>query len=62
MAWICLKKVRLVMSKDVIDKKKLNLIKIKVIKTERDNIIKKDPEDTIVEHLRKSIERTVDGK
>ena len=50
------------MSKDVIDKKKLNLIKIKVIKTERDNIIKKDPEDTIVEHLRKSIERAVDGK
>ena len=62
MAWIYLKKMRLVMSKDVIDKKKLNLIKMKVIKTERDNIIKKDPEDTIVEHLRKSIERAVDGK
>lgn len=45
-----------------LDEQKLNKIKINVIRVERDNIIKKDPNDTIVENLRRYIERVVDGK
>ncbi len=50
------------MSNDNLDKKKLNIIKLMVIKTEKDNIVKKNPDDVIVEYIRKKIERTVDGK
>ncbi len=45
-----------------LDEQKLNKIKVNVIRVERDNIIKKDPNDTIVENLRRYIERVVDGK
>ena len=45
-----------------LDEKKLNLIKVKVIELERNNIIKKDPSDTVVENIRKYIEKVVDGK
>lgn len=45
-----------------LDEQKLNKIKINVIRVERDNIIKKDPNDTIVDNLRRYIERVVDGK
>lgn len=45
-----------------LDERKLNLIKIKVIEIEKNNIIKKDPNDTIVESIRKYIEKVVDGK
>ncbi len=45
-----------------LDEQKLNKIKFNVIRVERDNIIKKDPNDTIVENLRRYIERVVDGK
>lgn len=62
MEWICLKKERSIMSNDNLDKKKLNIIKLMVIKTEKDNIVKKNPDDVIVEYIRKKIERTVDGK
>ena len=47
---------------DNLDEQKLNKIKINVIRVERDNIIKKDPNDTIVENLRRYIERVVEGK
>ena len=50
------------MDTEMLDKKKLNFIKITVIKTEKENIVKKDPDDIIVEYLRKKIERTVDEK
>lgn len=62
MEWICSKKVRSIMSNESLDKKKLNIIKLMVIKTEKDNIVKKNPDDMIVEYIRKTIERTVDGK
>ena len=42
--------------------RKLNMIKIKVIEIEKNNIIKKDPNDTIAESIRKYIEKVVDGK
>lgn len=48
--------------RDNLDEQKLNKIKVNVIRVERDNIIKKDPNDTIVENLRRYIERVVDGK
>lgn len=47
---------------NALDEQKLNKIKVNVIRVERDNIIKKDPNDTIVENLRRYIERVVDGK
>lgn len=45
-----------------LDTRKLNMIKVKVIEIEKNNIIKKDPSDAIVESIRKYIERVVDGK
>ncbi len=45
-----------------LDERKLNLIKVKVIEIEKNNIINKDPSDTIVESIRKYIEKVVDGK
>jgi hypothetical protein len=45
-----------------LDKRKLNMIKVKVIEIEKSNIIEKDPSDAIVEKIRKYIEKVVDGK
>lgn len=45
-----------------LDERKLNLIKVKVIEIEKKNIIKKDPNETIAENIRKYIEKVVDGK
>ena len=47
---------------EILDEQKLNKIKLNVIRVERDNIIKKNPNDTIVENLRRHVERVVDGK
>lgn len=45
-----------------LEERKLNMIKVKVIELERNNIIKKDPSDVMVENIRKYIEKVVDGK
>ncbi len=45
-----------------LDERKLNMIKVKVIELEKDNVIKKDPTDTIVETIRKYIEKVVEEK
>lgn len=50
------------MSEQKLDERKLNLIKVKVIEIEKNNIIKKDPNDTIAESIRRYIEKVVDGK
>ena len=50
------------MSDQRLDQRKLNMIKVKVIEIEKNNIIKKDPNDTIAETIRKYIEEVVDGK
>ena len=50
------------MSDQRLDQRKLNMIKVKVIEIEKNNIIKKDPNDTIAESIRKYIEKVVDGK
>lgn len=50
------------MSETKLDERKLNLIKVKVIEIEKNNIINKDPSDAIVESIRKYIERVVEGK
>lgn len=50
------------MSDQHLDERKLNMIKVKVIEIEKNNIIKKDPSDTIAESIRKYIEKVVDGK
>ena len=50
------------MSEQHLDTLKLNMIKVKVIEIEKNNIIKKDPNDAIVESIRKYIEKVVDGK
>lgn len=50
------------MNNNKLDERKLNLIKIKVIEVEKANVIKKDPSDTMVEAIRKYIEKVVDGK
>lgn len=50
------------MSDQRLDQRKLNMIKVKVIEIEKSNIIKKDPNDTIAETIRKYIEKVVDGK
>ena len=49
------------MSNKQLDKRKLNMIKVKVIEIEKNNIIQKDPSDAIVEKIRKYIEKVVDG-
>lgn len=45
-----------------LDERKLNLIKLKVIDIERNNIIKQDPTTKIIDDIRKYIEKVVDGK
>lgn len=45
-----------------LDERKLNMIKVKVIEIEKNNIIRKDPNDAIAESIRKYIEKVVDGK
>lgn len=45
-----------------LDERKLNLIKVKVIELEKNNVIRKDSNDAMVEAIRKYIERVVDGK
>jgi len=50
------------MSDTRLDERKLNLIKVKVIDIEKKNIIQKDPSDTIVDNIRKYIEKVVVGK
>ena len=50
------------MSDQLVDERKLNMIKVKVIEIEKNNIIKKDPSDAIAESIRKYIEKVVDGK
>jgi hypothetical protein len=50
------------MSDTSLDERKLNMIKVKVIEIEKNNIIQKDPNDTIAENIRKYIEKVVVGK
>ena len=50
------------MSDTKLDERLLNMIKVKVIEIEKNNIIQKDPNDTIVENIRKYIEKVVTGK
>ena len=45
-----------------LDERKLNLIKVKVIELEKDNVIRKTSNDEMSEAIRKYIERVVDGK
>ncbi|MEG0834524.1 MAG: hypothetical protein RR413_03675 [Christensenellaceae bacterium] len=45
-----------------LDERKLNIIKVKVIEIEKNNIIQKDPNDIMVENIRKYIEKVVTGK
>lgn len=45
-----------------LDERKLNLIKLKVITIEKDNVIKKDPSNKLIEDIRKYIDKVVDGK
>lgn len=45
-----------------LDERKLNMIKVKIIEIEKNNTIKKDPNDTIADNIRKYIEKVVDGK
>ncbi len=47
------------MSEISLEKRKLDAIKVKVIKLEKDNIIRKDPNDAIAETIRKYIEKVV---
>ncbi len=49
------------MNEKKLDERKLNMIKVKVIEIEKNNLIKKDPNDTIAESIRKYIEKVVDG-
>ena len=50
------------MSEQKLDERKLNLIKVGVIKIEKDNIVKSGSNADIIESIRKYIERVVDGK
>ena len=50
------------MSENNLDERKLNMIKVKVIEIEKNNIIRKESNDEIVEEIRKYIEKVVDGK
>lgn len=45
-----------------LDERKLNMIKVKVIEIEKNNIIRKESNDEMVEQIRKYIEKVVDGK
>ncbi len=50
------------MNDQKLDQRKLNLIKVGVIKIEKDNIVKSGSNADIVESIRKYIEKVVDGK
>lgn len=50
------------MSDQKLDERKLNLIKVGVIKIEKENIVKNGSNAEIVESIRKHIERVVDGR
>ena len=50
------------MSENNLDERKLKMIKVKVIEIEKNNIIRKESNDEIVEEIRKYIEKVVDGK
>lgn len=50
------------MTEKKLDERKLNMIKIKVLEIEKNNLIQKDSNDTIAENIRKYIEKVVDGK
>lgn len=50
------------MSEKNLDERKLNMIKVKVIEIEKNNIIRKESNDDIIEEIRKYIEKVVDGK
>ena len=50
------------MNEKKLDERKLNMIKVKVIEIEKNNLIQKDSNETISENIRKYIERVVDGK
>ena len=50
------------MTEKKLDERKLNMIKIKVLEIEKNNLIQKDSNDTIAESIRKYIEKVVDGK
>ncbi len=50
------------MTEKKLDERKLNMIKVKVIEIEKNNIIRKESNDEMVEQIRKYIEKVVDGK
>lgn len=50
------------MAEKNLDERKLNMIKVKVIEIEKNNIIRKESNDEMVEQIRKYIEKVVDGK
>lgn len=50
------------MSNTELDSRKLNRIKIKTLEIEKEQVIKKDPKDTVVDSIRKYIEKVVDSK
>ncbi len=50
------------MAENKLDERKLNMIKVKVIEIEKNNIIRKESNDEMVEQIRKYIEKVVDGK
>lgn len=50
------------MNEKKLDDRKLNMIKIKIIEIEKNNIIKKEPNSVISENIRKYIEKVVEGK
>lgn len=45
-----------------LDERKLNLIKVGVLKIEKENIVKSGSSADIVENIRKYIEKVVEGK
>ena len=49
------------MSEQHLDTRKLNMIKVKVIEIEKNNIIKKDPNDAIAESIDKQVKDFVQG-
>lgn len=53
---------KIIMNEKKLDERKLNMIKVKVIEIEKNNLIQKDSNETISENIRKYIERVVDGK
>lgn len=62
MAWTPLVRRIFLMSEQKLDERKLNLIKVGVIRIEKENIVKSGSNADIVESIRKYIEKVVDGK